>query len=158
AHRYPTRSIPPAWMLVTGLAFSMAAATRARAAEPSDGTRLALFADPSMPEPTETPAPVHGGPAVQEPVRALEEERAVRPADVHSGGGARLRWASVPAWLLDAFTKRNVPLSSWGTGIELFRRKGNFDFVLSFNYQNMSPSDGNWLGTGHMAAIDTDYV
>ena len=53
--------------------------------------------------------------------------------------------------MLNLFTKQNVPLSSWGTGIEFFRRKANFDFVASFTYQNMSPRDGNWLGKDHDA-------
>ena len=62
--------------------------------------------------------------------------------------------------MLNLFTKKNVPLSSWGTGISFFRRKSNFDMVVSVNYQNMSPSDGNWLGKGdsHPANLDTDFV
>jgi hypothetical protein len=60
--------------------------------------------------------------------------------------------------MLNLFTKKNVPLSSWGTGIEFFRRKSNFDLIASLSYQNMSPPDGNWLGKGHRAADETDYV
>jgi hypothetical protein len=87
-----------------------------------------------------------------------EQPAPQRAADLSYGVGVRLRWITVPAWMLDLFTKENVPLSSWGTGIEFFRRKANFDLVVSANYQNMSPPDGNWLGKGHMANIDTDYV
>ena len=55
-------------------------------------------------------------------------------------------------WMLNLFTKKNVPLSSWGTGIEFFRRKGELrPRRCSFSYQNMSPPDGNWLGKGHDA-------
>jgi hypothetical protein len=60
--------------------------------------------------------------------------------------------------MLNLFTKRNVPLSSWASAIEFFRRKREFDFIVSIGYQNMSPGDGNWLGRGHDASIDTDYV
>ena len=63
-----------------------------------------------------------------------------------------------PSWLLNAFTKKNVPLSSWGTGLSVFRRKGNFDIALSFNYQNMSPPDGNWLGSSNNAATDVSFL
>src|SRR5439155_23066821 len=89
-----------------------------------------------------------------------EEAPKQRPADLSYGVAARLRWVSVPAWMLNLFTKKNVPLSSWGTGISFFRRKSNFDMVVSVNYQNMSPSDGNWLGKGdsHPANLDTDFV
>ncbi len=87
-----------------------------------------------------------------------EELPVQRPADLSYGVAARLVWVSVPSWLLNAFTKKNVPLSSWGTGISAFRRKGNFDIALSFNYQNMSPPDGNWLGSSNMAATDTSFI
>jgi hypothetical protein len=82
----------------------------------------------------------------------------LRPADLSYGVAARLRWVTVPGWMLNLFTKKNVPLSSWGTGISFFRRKANFDLVVSASYQNMSPPDGNWLGKGHEASADTDYV
>jgi hypothetical protein len=83
-----------------------------------------------------------------------------RPADLSYGVAARLRWVSIPEWMLNLFTKQNVPLSSWGTGVEFFRRKGNFDLVGSFSYINLSPPDGNWLGKGdmHPASVDTDLV
>ena len=115
----------------------------------------------AMPPPAENAAPGTGpaGPVV--PAGALAEEAPTqRIADLSWGVAARLRWVSVPGWLLNSFTKQNVPLSSWGTGIEFFRRKANFDLILSFSYQNMSPPPGNWLGKGkeHPAEVDTDYV
>jgi len=135
-------------------------ASVARAADPEPSPPAA------MPQPTESapPAPAgeagapgNAGPVV--PAGALAEETPVaRPADLSYGVAARLRWISVPAWMLNLFTKKNVPLSTWGTGLELFRRKANFDIILSVNYQNMSPGDGNWLGKNHDATIDTDFV
>ena len=82
----------------------------------------------------------------------------VRPANLAYGVSAQLRWVSIPSWLLNAFTKQNVPLSSWGTGLSVFRRKGNFDIALSFNYQNMSPPAGNWLGSSDKAMTDVSYL
>lgn len=87
-----------------------------------------------------------------------EEIAPVRPADLAYGVSAQLRWVSIPSWLLNAFTKQNVPLSSWGSGLSVFRRKGNFDIALSFNYQNMSPPDGNWLGSGNSASTDVSFL
>jgi hypothetical protein len=115
----------------------------------------------AMPAPTESAPAAAGEPGTRPVVAAgelAEEAPPQRAADLSYGVAARLRWISVPAWFLDLFTKKNMPLSTWGTGIEFFRRKANFDIMLSFNYQNMSPPDGNWLGKGHMATIDTDYV
>jgi hypothetical protein len=91
-------------------------------------------------------------------IELAEEPLPARPPDVSYGVAARLRWVSVPGWLLNAFTKKNMPLSSWGTGIELFRRKANFEVVVSFSYQSLSASDGNWLGSGNNAATDTNFV
>jgi hypothetical protein len=92
------------------------------------------------------------------PVDLGEELPLSRPADLAYGVAAQLRWVSIPSWLLNPFTKKNVPLSSWGTGLSVFRRKGNLDVVLSFNYQNMSPPDGNWLGSSNSAATDVSFL
>jgi hypothetical protein len=65
---------------------------------------------------------------------------------------------TVPHWLLGLFTKQNQSLSSYGFALEGFRRKGDMDIVLGLSYQRMGPPDGNWLGKGHAASIDTDLV
>ena len=154
-----TRSAAALLLLLSGLS---AARARAQDAEPPAGRMPAPSeaAPPSgMPAPTEAAPPAAGDTRPIVPAGELAEQPAPqRAADLSYGVGARLRWVTVPGWMLNLFTKQNVPLSSWGTGIEFFRRKANFDLVVSFNYQNMSPPDGNWLGKGHMAAIDTDYV
>jgi hypothetical protein len=113
-----------------------------------------------MPAPSESappPAPGEAGPVVSAGELA-EEAPAQRAADVSYGVAARGRWVTVPEWMLNLFTEENVPLSAWGTGFEFFRRKANFDLVLSFSYQNMAPPPGNWLGKGNPPNIDTDYV
>ena len=97
--------------------------------------------------------------APKKPAADLGEELPVqRPADLSYGVAARAVWVSVPQWLLHPFVSQNVPLSSWGTGIQVFRRKGNFDIALSFNYQSMSPPPGNWLGNGNKPSSDTSYL
>ncbi|HEX3903499.1 MAG TPA: hypothetical protein VH853_11665 [Polyangia bacterium] len=97
-------------------------------------------------------------PTAKPPVDLGEELPTTRPADLAYGVAAQLRWVSVPSWLLNAFTKKNVPLSSWGTGVSVFRRKGNFDIAISFNYQNMSPPDGNWLGSSNDPTKDVSFL
>jgi len=91
-------------------------------------------------------------------VDLVDEPPPSAPRDLWYGAAARVRWVSVPHWLLDEFTKNNVPLSSWSAGVELFRRKGNFDFALSFNYVNLSPPDGNWLGSSSDPASAVNFV
>lgn len=88
----------------------------------------------------------------------VDQPAPAAPKDLWYGAAARLRWVSVPKWLLNGFTKENVPLSSWATGLELFRRKGNFEFAIAFSYQNMSPPDGNWLGSSANPLTEVNFV
>jgi hypothetical protein len=142
-----------ALLLLSGLA------SVAGAAEPAMPAPAESAPPGGMPAPSESAPPGPGGAGPVVPAGELAEEAAPRrAADVSYGVAARGRWISVPEWMLNLFTEQNVPLSSWGTGIEFFRRKANFDLVLTFSYQNMSPSPGNWLGKGNPANIDTDYV
>jgi hypothetical protein len=97
-------------------------------------------------------------PSPEEPAPAVATRVGVAHSDVTYGAGARLRWVSVPHWLLDAFTKQNQSLSSYGFAAEGFRRKGDLDIMLSLSYQRMAPPDGNWLGKGHDANLDTDFI
>src|ERR1700722_19370708 len=111
---------PRACLIVLGVLVSLCRpAAAAKAATADDAATGAPGAA------SQTPAPP--------PVDLGEEMTPVRPADLAYGVSAQLRWVSIPSWLLNAFTKQNVPLSSWGTGLSVFRRKGNFDIALSFN-------------------------
>jgi len=83
----------------------------------------------------------------------------------HFGVAFQARWISLPSSFLGLFTKANRPLSSYGVGLEGFRRKRDsenpnrfWELALGVGYQNMSPADGNWLGNNHSAALDTDWV
>jgi hypothetical protein len=146
-------------ILTLGLLASLARAGAARAETAAAPAAEAEPAGGEMPAPTETEAPgaepegEDGTPLVGTVAAAPRRAR-----DVSYGVAYRLRWVSVPKWMLNAFTTQNVPLSSWATALEFFRRKGAFDFIVSVGYQDMSPSDGNWLGRGHDGSVDTDYV
>jgi hypothetical protein len=83
----------------------------------------------------------------------------------HFGGAFRARWITLPHWFLGMFTKANQAVSSYGVGFEGFRRKRDaenpnrfWEVSLGLGYQNMSAPDGNWLGKGHDASLDTDWV
>jgi hypothetical protein len=93
-----------------------------------------------------------------EPAAAVGVAPPRNPNDPVYGAGARLRWISVPSWLLGLFTKANHALSSYGFAAEGYRRKGDYDIMFSLSYQRMGPPDGNWLGRGHEASIDTDFI
>lgn len=106
-------------------------------------------------EDSATAPPAAAVAAVSEPVAPRRPH-----GDQVWGVGLRARYVSVPGWLLGQFTKHNMPLGTFGHfGIEGFRRGGNFQATLALSYQNMSPPDGNWLGTGnHTAEMDTRFL
>jgi hypothetical protein len=81
------------------------------------------------------------------------------------GLGARGRFISLPGAFLGGFLKAHHSLHSYDVGIEGFRRKRDvenpnryWEISLGVSYQNMRPPDGNWLGSGHNASIDTDWL
>lgn len=113
-----------------------------------------LVATPAWAQPAAPPPPPED--ATSSP--AVTTEAPVAPRDVVYGAGARLRWVSVPHWMLGLFTKENQSLSSYGFAGEFYRRKGDMDIMVGLSYQRMGPPDGNWLGKGHDANIDTDLV
>jgi hypothetical protein len=111
--------------------------------------------EPGARAPAEDTTPVAAVAAVSEPVAPRRPR-----GDQVWGVGLRARYVSVPGWLLGQFTKHNMPLGTLGHfGIEGFRRGGNFQVTLALSYQNMSPPDGNWLGSGnHTAEMDTRFL
>jgi hypothetical protein len=102
-------------------------------------------------------APAHAQ-GEEQPTVAGEVAAPAGPDLVSYGVAMRTRMVSIPSWFLGLFLKEAVPLRSYGVGGEFFRRKGDMDIVVGFGYQRMSPADGNWLGKGHAASVDTDFV
>jgi hypothetical protein len=126
----------------------------------------------AMPAPLATPAAAPGldtgaVPAAEEAV-AVDSSAANTATTTNFakfGLAVRARWISVPSWFLNLFTQKNVPLSTYGYALEGFRRKHDKDdhnhtweFAVAIGYQNMSPSDGYWLGKGKDITQDTDLV
>jgi hypothetical protein len=65
------------------------------------------------------------------------------------GVGLRLRGVFVPKGMLELFVEEaSSGVFHPGFGLELTRRKGEFELVLGFEYENVSPEDGFWLEKG----------
>lgn len=65
------------------------------------------------------------------------------------GVGVRLRTVYVPKPVLELFVEEaSGGVFKPGFGVELSRRKGNFELVLGLEYENVSPKDGFWLDKG----------
>jgi hypothetical protein len=129
----------------------------ARAAGDGEEPGSRTTGQPAAPSGAVGNAPEEPAPVARAPEAAAVAESS-RPT--HAWGvGLRGRWVSVPGWLLGLFTDHNIPLLTFGHfGIEGFRRAGNFDLAVAFSYQDMSPRDGNWLGSGHDPMIDTKFL
>ena len=157
-------------MLILGFG-TEANARKGKAAQtqPQEAPASASPAEAAVP-PAEAGAPPAEAPA--EPAAATEgpvDEKPASPAGPANppqfGVGFRARMISLPSAFLKAFTKANQGLLSYGVGLDGFRRKRDnenpnrfSEISFAVTYQNMSPPDGNWLGNGHNAAIDTDWV
>jgi hypothetical protein len=126
-----------------------------RAMPPPTAAAPAADAPPAAPHDINRPPSGSGSPAGVVANTPGDDNMA---SDHSYGFAARGRLISVPAFLLNVFTKKNVPLTSYATALEVFRRGQNFDVAFALGYQNMSPGDGNWLGRGKDAAVDTDFV
>jgi hypothetical protein len=132
-------------------------------------------------ETSQTPAPESAGTIAAPESAPTGEPSATTEADATTAAPAapaaaaldaaqyglafRFRWISVPSWLLGLFTKKNVALSSYGFALEGFRRTRDKDdpnrtweLSVGIGYQDMSPSDGYWLGKGKDPAVDADLV
>ena len=126
----------------------------------------------SAPAPSETGAAPGASetttPAAEEtPAATTTEAAAGKMADkAHYGLAARWRWVSVPGWFLGLFTQKTVPLSTFNCwALEGFWRKHDkedrnrtWEIVVAVGFQNMSTSDGYWLGRGKDPAADADLV
>jgi hypothetical protein len=136
-----------------------AKAVSASEAQPEGAPQAAPAPESFVPESSAVPAESEAAvvPAAPEMIKPVNEP--------HFGGAFRARWITLPSWFLGMFTKANRALSSYGVGVEGFRRKRDaenpnrfWEISLGLGYQNMSPPDGNWLGKGKNPAVDTDWV
>ncbi len=132
----------------------------ADSASPAPAPAAASEAGPAASE-TTTPA------AEETPAATTAEAAAGKMADkAHYGLAVRWRWVSVPGWFLGLFTQKNVPLSTFNCwALEGFWRKHDkedrnrtWEIVVAVGYQNMTTSDGYWLGRGKDPAVDADLV
>jgi len=70
-------------------------------------------------------------------------------APAQFGIGLRVRYVFMPESMLELFLE-DAPSGAAhpGFGLELVRRKGDFDIVLGLEYANISPDDGLYLESG----------
>jgi hypothetical protein len=103
---------------------------------------------------------------------ALEEEEESTPPPpptaeqlglvepTHIGLGLRLRNVRVPKSLLEAFVERaSGGSSNFGIGLEVSRRKSNFEFQFGLEYEKIFIEPGHWIDKGDSIPQDeADFV
>lgn len=128
---------------------------------PPGGTTPAKSDEPGGAKSDEPGGAATGEPAgAPAPAPAGEPEPVVRKVkkEISYGAGFQFRGIFVPEWFLGMFLDQSTGLASVSLGGEFVRRKGNFDIVASINFGFYSPPDGNFLGNGKAAQVDTDYL
>lgn len=77
------------------------------------------------------------------------------------GVGLRLRYVGVPKGLIELFLEEAPSgVASPGVGVDFVRRKGDFEFSIGLEYENLSPDDGYYVENGGSPQEPgtTDYV
>jgi hypothetical protein len=78
----------------------------------------------------------------------------------HFGVGLRLRGVFLPKGLIELFVERAAGGGNHlGLGLEVVRRKGNFEISLGFEYESLAATDGVWIDKGdEIPQDDPDLV
>jgi len=111
-------------------------------AAPVDAPPLATSDDNTDSQPSLTPGVVE----------AKEEAR--------FGAGIRIRSVHIPRAILELFVaKAATSVDGVGVGLELYRRKGNFELQVGFEYEGLNGSDGIWIDKGEtLTSQGPDFV
>jgi len=89
--------------------------------------------------------------------RSAPSSGGAKKKDVVYGVGLQGRGLFLPYGFLDLFLDQGNGLASGSVGLEVVRRKGNFDLVGSINFGFYTASDGNFRGNGK-PLVESDYI
>ncbi len=107
-------------------------------------------------------APVSDTSAPPPPPDEFADKELKDDLDSKLGVGLRIRQLFVPEGIIELFLE-DVPsgVSTTGFGLEIVRRKGDFDIVVGLEFENVSPDDGLYLEKGDTPGLpgeDPDFV
>jgi hypothetical protein len=94
------------------------------------------------------------------PVAPVEAEASEDPNKPHVGVGIRLRYVTLPKGLIELFVEHAAAGAAHpGFGVEVQRRKGNFEVQFGVEYESLNIKDGVWIDKGDSIPMDEpDYV
>jgi hypothetical protein len=125
------------------IAFAGAGAVRAQEGDPEE----------EQPKPEES-KPTKAGRGIEQgdfDNYSKAEQKRKKKVVPEYGVGLRLRGVFEPAFMMNLFveeqTSGGMPCTPASVSSST-RRKGEFELVLGFEYENISPSDGYWLRRG----------
>jgi hypothetical protein len=105
-------------------------------------------AEPPTPPPGDAPPPQpsSAAPSTERKLRVASDEETTDETEVEPevqwGIGARSRFITTPKWMIELFVEHATSMKSVSFAGEVIRRKGNFDLVISLEYENVAPEDG----------------
>jgi hypothetical protein len=104
--------------------------------------------EPTAPD-EPAPAPeVESEPPPAAAVSGDTEEEELDPDRARWGVGARVRYVTIPNWLLELFLDHATHLSSYSVAGEIIRRKGDLDIVISIDWTSGAAENGLYLEKG----------
>jgi hypothetical protein len=79
---------------------------------------------------------------------------------VQYGFDVRLRSVHIPQWMIELGTERAAGgVGSTGFGADFIRKRGNFEFLLGFEFEHLNPAEGVYINSGDKVPVDTaDYI
>jgi hypothetical protein len=135
-------------------------------AQGGDGAPDPAAGEPATPPDPDAAAPVAPPPDTTTTTDDADAQPSLTPgvveekAEARFGAGIRIRSVHIPRFLLELFVeKAATSVSGVGIGLELYRRKGDFELQVGFEYEGLSGSDGIWIDKGEtLTSDDPDFV
>lgn len=91
-----------------------------------------------------------------------KDKEMTEAAPAQLGVGLRVRYVMMPKSIIELFVdSASSGVGHPGFGLEVVRRKANFDIVLGVEYENISPDDGLFLEKGDTPGVpgeNPDFV
>jgi hypothetical protein len=108
--------------------------------------------------PPSAPSPTISDDSDMQP--SLEPGVVAEKEEARFGAGVRIRSVHIPKALLEIFVaKAATGVSGVGVGVELYRRKGNFELQVGFEYEGLNGDSGYWVDSGEtLTSEGPDFV
>lgn len=129
-------------------------------AAPSGDAGAAPEPAPAPADPAVAPPPASTTDSTDDAQPTLTPGVVEQKEEARFGAGLRIRSVHIPRGVLELFVaKAATGVSGVGFGAELYRRKGNFELQVGFEYEGLSGDSGYWIDKGEtLTSEGPDFV